>query len=223
MTALLMATAVLVLMLARVPVAFALAAPSIGYLLLTPDVTLTAALQRITAGIDVFPLLAVPLFILTGAAATSAGVTDRLFTAAEKLLARIRGNLGYANVSASLVFSWMSGAAIADVSALGKMQVNAMVQRGYSERFSVGLSGASALIGGIMPPSIPAIIYATTAGVSVGALFVAGIIPALLIFVALCATVYLRVRKEPDLRSTEVPTAEKLRACGPPCSLWAHR
>ncbi|QVQ50822.1 TRAP transporter large permease [Spiractinospora alimapuensis] len=212
MSVLLVVVGVLALMLARVPVAFALAAPSMVYLVFSPGVTVGAALQRMTAGIDIFPLLAVPLFIFTGAAAMSAGITDRLFTAAEKTLDRIRGNLGYANVSSSLVFSWMSGAAIADVSALGRIQVSAMVKRGYSERFSVGLTGASALIGGIMPPSIPAIIFATTAGVSVGALFVAGIIPALLIFGVLCATVFIQVRREPDVPTDRVSTAEKLRA-----------
>lgn len=212
MSVLLVVVGVLVLMLARVPVAFALAAPSMVYLVFSPGVTVGASLQRMTAGIDIFPLLAVPLFIFTGAAAMAAGITDRLFTAAEKTLDRIRGNLGYANVSSSLVFSWMSGAAIADVSALGRIQVSAMVKRGYSERFSVGLTGASALIGGIMPPSIPAIIFATTAGVSVGALFVAGIIPALLVFGVLCATVFIQVRREPDVPAERVSTAAKLRA-----------
>ncbi|GAB3486909.1 TRAP transporter large permease [Nocardiopsis coralliicola] len=212
MAAALLVAGVLVLMLARVPVAFALAAPSMVYLVLVPDASVSAAVLRIAAGVDVFPLLAVPLFILTGAAAMAAGVTDRLFSAGEVLLDRVRGNLGYANVGASLVFSWMSGAAIADVSALGRIQVAEMTRRGYSERFSVGISGASSLIGGIMPPSIPAIIYATTAGVSVGALFVAGILPALLVFAMLCATVFVRVRTEPAADPVRTTRAQKAAA-----------
>lgn len=196
----LMVSGVAMLMLVRVPVAFSLLVPSLVYLWLDPGISIGTALQRVTAGVNSFPLLAVPLFIMTGNAANVTGVTDRLFTFAERLLGHIRGSLGYVNVLVSLVFSWMSGAAIADAAGLGKIEVPAMVQRGWNDRFAVGLTGASGLIGPMMPPSIPAIIYAVTAGVSVGALFLASIVPALLIVVALSIMVYLHARKRTELR-----------------------
>lgn len=191
---------VIVLILLRVPVAFALLVPSLFYLGLDDSISISTAFQRMTAGINVFALLAVPLFIMTGNAANAAGITERLFSFAERLLGHVRGSLGYVNILVSLVFSWMSGAAIADAASLGKIAVPEMKRRGWNERFAVGVTGASGLIGPIMPPSIPAIIYAVTAGVSVGALFVASIVPALLIVLALSFMVFMHARTRDHLR-----------------------
>lgn len=200
MSAILLVGGVVVLILLRVPVAFALLVPPMIYLGTDPTISFTAAFQRMTAGVNSFPLLAVPLFIMTGNAANASGITDRLFTLAERLLGHVRGSLGYVNVLVSLVFSWMSGAAIADAAGLGKVAVPEMRRRGWDARFAVGVTGASSLIGPIMPPSIPAIIYAVTAGVSIGALFVASVVPALLMVLALSLMVFLHARHKPDLR-----------------------
>lgn len=200
MSATLLVGGVVLLILLRVPVAFALLVPPLVYLGMDPSISFTAAFQRMTAGVNSFPLLAVPLFIMTGNAANAAGITDRLFTFAERLLGHVRGSLGYINVLVSLVFSWMSGAAIADAAALGKVTVPEMRRRGWDARFAVGVTGASSLIGPIMPPSIPAIIYAVTAGVSIGALFVASVVPALLMVLVLSLMVFLHARDKPDLR-----------------------
>lgn len=200
MSAVLLVGGVIVLILLRVPVAFALLVPPLVYLGMDPSISFTAAFQRMTAGVNSFPLLAVPLFIMTGNAANASGITDRLFTFAERLLGHVRGSLGYVNVLVSLVFSWMSGAAIADAAGLGKVAVPEMRRRGWNARFAVGVTGASSLIGPIMPPSIPAIIYAVTAGVSIGALFVASVVPALLMVLALSLMVFLHARDKPDLR-----------------------
>lgn len=197
MTFLLLIGGVGLLLALRVPVAFALLFPSLMYVALTDGITMAVALQRITAALNSFPLLAVPLFIMTGYLANAAGIADRLFHFLLSLFGRVRGSLGYVNVTSSVVFSWMSGAAIADAAGLGSVLVPAMRKRGYDERFALGLTGASAMIGPIMPPSIPAIIYAVSAGVSIGALFSAGVLPALLLAGTLCVHVFVHVRRHP--------------------------
>jgi tripartite ATP-independent transporter DctM subunit len=195
MTLLVLTVSVAVLLFIRIPVAFALLIPCLAYVAVSEDISLGVALQRTVRGLDSFPLLAVPLFIMTGYLANAAGMSDRLFRFLLNLLGRTRGSLGYVNVGSSVVFSWMSGAAIADAAGLGSVLVPAMRKRGYDERFALGLTGASAMIGPIMPPSIPAIIYAVSAGVSIGALFFAGVLPALVLAAVLCLYVYLYARK----------------------------
>jgi tripartite ATP-independent transporter DctM subunit len=205
MTLVWLVTAVLLLLAVRVPVAFALLLPSVIYVVQADGITVAVALQRLLAGLNSFPLLAVPLFIMTGFLANASGIADRLFSFLLGLFGRVRGSLGYVNVTSSLMFSWMSGAAIADAAGLGSVLVPAMRKRGYEEGFSLGLTGASAMIGPIMPPSIPAIIYAVTAGVSVGALFFAGVIPALVLAGLLCVHVFLYSRRR-DFAVTMEPS-----------------
>src|SRR5690606_41522086 len=108
-----------------------------------------------------------------------AGIADRLYRFALAVLGHIKGSLGYVTVASSLVFSWMSGSAISDAAALGKIQVPAMANRGYERGFAVGLTASSTLIGPIMPPSVSAVVYGVVSGVSIGGLFLAGVIPAL--------------------------------------------
>ncbi len=189
--------AMLVLLFLRVPVAISMLLPCLVYVAWSPDITLGVAMQQTVGSVDSFPLLAVPLFILTGYLSNAGGLADRLFRLLLTLFKRIPGNLGFVNVFSSLTFSWMSGAAIADAAGLGSVLVPAMKKRGYDEKFALGLTGASSLIGPIMPPSIPAIVYAVSAGVSVGALFFAGVLPALVLTLILCVFVYLNARKNP--------------------------
>ncbi len=184
----------LILLAIRVPVAFGLLLPCLLYVGLSDDISLGVALQRMVAGLNSFPLLAVPLFIMTGYLSNTAGLADRLFRFVTSLLGGLPGSLGYVTVGSSLMFSWMSGAAIADAAALGSVLVPAMRKRGYDERFALGLCAAASMLGPIMPPSIPAIIYAVTAGVSVGALFFAGVLPALVLAAVLCVFVFFQVR-----------------------------
>src|SRR5690625_5114309 len=128
------------LMLIRVPIAFSLLIPCLFYIHFTDGVTLMIVLQRMTAGVDSFPLLAVPMFILMGNLANEAGIADRLYRFALSLLGHIQGSLGYVTVASSLVFSWMSGSAISDAAALGRIQVPAMAKRGYDQGIAVGLT-----------------------------------------------------------------------------------
>ena len=203
MTLLLLLAAMLILLAIRLPVAFAMLLPCLVYVYVLPEITLGVAVQRIVAGVDSFPLLAVPLFIMTGYLTNAAGLADRLLRLLLSLFGRIPGSLAYVNVTSSVMFSWMSGAAIADAAGLGAVLVPAMRKSGYDTGFSLGLTGASSMIGPLMPPSIPAIIYAVTAGVSVGGLFFAGVIPALLLAGVLCVHIYFHVRRHPPRGESE--------------------
>ncbi|AYY12684.1 TRAP transporter large permease [Actinobacteria bacterium YIM 96077] len=202
MTLLLMLAALIVLLMLRVPVAIALLTPGLVYVLVDGSASLELAVQQTLSGVNSFPILAVPMFILLGNLANVSGITDRVYGAAVAFLGHVRGSLGYVNVATSFGFSWMSGAAIADAAAMGRVQVPAMVKRGYSRSFSVGITGASSVIAPLIPPSIPAIIYAVTAGLSVGALFVTGILPALVLVVCLCVTVWWMTRAKEELRES---------------------
>lgn len=198
MTLPLLLIAILVLFLLRVPMAFAILGPSFIYLLIE-DYSLHLGVRLVMQGINSWPLLAVPLFILVGTVATRTEIADRLYDAALLLLGPLRAGLAYVNIAVSLGFSWMSGAALADAAGIGSIEVNHMRKKGYPAEFSVGLSASSALISPIMPPSIPAVVYASVAAVSTGALFAAAVIPAILMTAALVVTVFLWSRRRPDL------------------------
>lgn len=189
---------ILLLFLLRVPMAFAIIGPSILYLI-TNDYSLGLAVRLVIGGINSWPLLAVPLFILVGIVATRTEMADRLYDFAVQLLGGLRAGLAYVNIGVSLGFSWMSGAALADAAGIGAIEVGHMRKKGYPAEFAVGLSASSALISPIMPPSIPAVVFASVALVSTGALFAAAIVPAILMTLALTITVWIWARKRPDL------------------------
>src|SRR5690625_135808 len=196
MTLLLMIVGLLTLLALQVTVSFALLIPCLIYVLLDPNLSMGIAVQQTLSGVDSFALLAVPMFILLGNLANVSGVTDKLYDAAVAAIGHVKGSLGYVNVATSFGFSWMSGAALADAAAMGRVQVPAMIKRGYDPRFSVGITGGSSIIAPLIPPSIPAIIYAVTAGLSVGALFLTGIMPAMVLILVLCILVFWFTRKQ---------------------------
>ncbi|GAA0973974.1 Sialic acid TRAP transporter large permease protein SiaM [Nocardioides aquaticus] len=207
MTVALLLIGILVLLLLRVPVAFSFLGPGLAYLVLT-DQSVGLAMRLVTNSTASFPLLAVPLFVLLGVLANRAGIADRLFDFALALMGRVRGGLGYVSVGVSLGFSWMSGSAVADAAALSKVEIPAMQRNGYTTRFGLGVVGSSALIAPVMPPSIPAVIYAGLAAVSTGALFAASVVPALLMAAGLCVVVFVLVRRQPDIVQTGFSWAE---------------
>lgn len=211
MVLLIMFAALLVLLAMRVPVWMALLIPSIVYIIIDDTATAGLAAQQTASGVFDFAILAVPMFILLGNIANISGATDRLFDAATSALGHVRGSLGYVNIATSFGFSWMSGAAISDAAAMGRIQVPAMKKRGYPEGFSLGITGASSLIAPMIPPSIPAIIYAVTAGLSVSSLFMAGIVPALVLVVVLCVMVWIQTRKREDLRLEKPALGKRVR------------
>ena len=202
MSLLVLCLLITLLLVIRVPVAFAFIGPSLLYMI-TTDQSLGLALRLVANSTASFPLLAVPLFILLGCLANRAGIADRLFDFALALLGRVRGGLGYVSIGVSLGFSWMSGSAVADAAALGKLQIPIMLRSGYSRKFALGIVGSASLIAPVMPPSIPAVIYAGLAAVSTGALFAASVVPALLMALGLCIVVFFWVRRDDNIVRTE--------------------
>src|SRR5574341_692570 len=145
--------------------------------------------QRMQYGVNNFLLLAIPLFILAAKLMNTAGITVRLFNFARLLVGFLPGGLGHANCVASLIFAGMSGAAVADAAGLGQVELKAMDSAGYDRRFSVAITAASSTIGPIFPPSIPMVIFGLVAGVSVGRLFLGGVVPGVLMTGALMVMV----------------------------------
>jgi tripartite ATP-independent transporter DctM subunit len=170
------------------PVVLAIVGPSIVYVLMN-DVPIELIGQRMAYALDSFPLVAVPVFIFVGNLMNQAGVTERIFRFADTLVGRAPGGLAQVNVFSSLIFSGMSGAALADVGGLGRIEVKAMVARGFRRDFSAAVTATSAIVGPIFPPSIPLIIYGSVTSVSILQLLVAGIVPALICVALLMVTV----------------------------------
>ncbi|MCB6611393.1 TRAP transporter large permease [[Clostridium] symbiosum] len=200
-----------IMILLNIPIVYCMFIPSLVFLY-TNGIPLNVIPQRMIAGVDSFSLLAVPLFVLAGAVMNSSGITDRIFYFAQKMLGHLTGGLGYANVAASVIFAGMSGSAIADAGGLGAVEVQAMKQHGYDEDFSLAVTGASSIIGPIIPPSIPAIIFAVSAEVSVGRLFVAGVVPGLLMACTMCFLVYMTCRKRNYVKDKRASAGEKWQA-----------
>ncbi len=171
------------------PVATAMAAASLIYLLFVPSSPPFVVVHRMVSGIDSFPLLAVPFFILAGNLMNTAGITHRIYSYALALVGWLKGGLGHVNVVGSVVFAGMSGTAIADAAGLGTIEVKAMTDHGYDPEFAVGVTAASATLGPIIPPSLPFVIYGMMANVSVGSLFLAGILPGVFMALLMMLTV----------------------------------
>jgi tripartite ATP-independent transporter DctM subunit len=153
-----------------------------------PDM-LVIFIQRTYAGTTSFPLLAIPFFVLAGNLMNVGGTTERIFQVAQLCVGRIRGGLAHVNVIGSVIFAGMSGSAVADAAGMGVIEHRAMTKAGYTGRFAATITAVSSTIGPIIPPSIPFVIYGSLANVSVGALFLAGIVPGLLMAVALMGVI----------------------------------
>ena len=184
----------LLLMVLGCPIAFCLLCSGTLYFI-SNDMALIMLVQRLTEGANTFTLLAVPGFILAGNLMNSGEVTDRIFDFCGKLVGHITGGLAHANILASVVFAGMSGAAIADAGGLGAIELKAMHDAGYDDDFSLAVTGASSLVGPIIPPSVPAVVYGTVASVSIGRLFIAGAVPGAIMAAAMCIMVYIISRK----------------------------
>ncbi len=192
------AVVLLVVMLLGIPVVFGLGFTSIFVIALQrgiSDIPFAAIAQRLVYGINNFPILAIPCFLLVGKLMNEVGVTTKIFRFANSLVGHFHGGLGHANVVASVIFSGMSGSAIGDIVAMGPIEVKAMTDAGFPHRFTAGITAASSLIGPIIPPSIPMIFYGVLASVSIGSLFIGGIIPGLLMAVSLMVWVYVKAKR----------------------------
>jgi len=177
-----------------VPIGFVLAAAGLLFLATETPVPLTIVAQRLFSGLNEFTLMSIPLFILAGNLMNSAGITNRIYDFAVAAAGWMRGGLGHVNIVGSVIFSGMSGTAIADAAGLGTIEIKAMKDHGYDTEFAVGVTAASATLGPIIPPSLPFVIYGMMANVSIGALFLGGVIPGLvmMIFMMLYVTWYAR-------------------------------
>lgn len=185
----------LILMVLGLPVAISMATASLIYVFANGTIPDLVVAQRMIAGVESFPLLAVPFFILAGNLMNIAGVTDRIYSFAIALVGWMRGGLGQVNIVGSVVFSGMSGTAIADAAGLGTIEIKAMRDHGYKTEFAVGVTAASATLGPIIPPSLPFVIYGMMANVSIGALFLGGIVPGVVMTILMMATVAYVARR----------------------------
>src|SRR5258705_14021805 len=163
-------------LLAGIPVFIALAFSSLLYTHFIAGIPDFVILHRMAGGLDSFPLLAVPFFILAGNLMNWAGITNRIYDFAVATCGWMRGGLAHVNIFGSVIFAGMSGTAIADAAGLGTIEIKAMQDHGYDTEFSVGVTAASATLGPIIPPSLPFVIYGMMGNVSVGALFLGGVI-----------------------------------------------
>ncbi|MDX2145505.1 MAG: TRAP transporter large permease [Rhodospirillaceae bacterium] len=188
------------LLASGMPVVFALlVGPGLSLVIDGQEQFFTALMSRLYNGIDSFPLMAVPFFILAGEIMNSGGITTSIVRFSQSMLGHLRGGLAQVNILSSLLLAGLSGSAVADASAIGKMLIPSMAENGYTRRFAAAVTAAAAIIGPIIPPSGIMIIYAFVMNVSVGGLFAAGIVPGLMIAVGLMImTSYLaRVRNYP--------------------------
>lgn len=203
------------LMFLGVPVAVSLGlTAALTFVFLGEGFVLTMVAQRMYSSTTAFTLLAIPFFILAGNLMNTGGITRRVFRFALALVGHFRGGLGHVNVVASMIFSGMSGAAVADAAGLGLVEMEAMTKAGYPPRFSAAVTAASSTIGPVVPPSIPFVIYGSITGVSVGKLFLAGCTPGVLMGIAMMIGVYFVSRhrnypKEPMASFRELMSSAK--------------
>ncbi|MGI6084428.1 MAG: TRAP transporter large permease [Acetivibrionales bacterium] len=180
-------------MLLGVPVAFAMGGTALISALILwgiGDLPTAILVQRLVAGTNSFTMLGVPLFLLAGQLMNGGSVTQRIYDFSHKLVGHLPGGLGHVNVLGSVIFSGMSGTAAADAAGIGTLEIKAMTDRGFDKEFSTAVTGASSLIGPIIPPSVPMVMYGIISGVSISSLFLGGIIPGLLMGLSMSAMVW---------------------------------
>jgi len=201
----------IILILLGVPVAFSMGLSTLLAIYLNGTWNFTVILsQRIYSGSTSFVLFAIPFYILAGMLMNAGGMTYKIMKFAQTLVGHITGGMGHVNVLASMVFSGMSGSSVADASGLGAVEIETMSAAGYDRKFSAAITAASATIGPIIPPSIPFVIYGGIAGVSVGRLFLGGILPGVLMGLGLMIAVYFVSKKRKYPKSKQRATFKEL-------------
>lgn len=204
-------SALIILILLGVPVAFSMGLSTLLAIYLNGTWNFTVILsQRIYSGSTSFILFAIPFYILAGMLMNAGGMTYKIMKFAQMLVGHITGGMGHVNVLASMVFSGMSGSSVADASGLGAVEIETMSAAGYDRKFSAAITAASATIGPIIPPSIPFVIYGGIAGVSVGRLFLGGILPGVLMGLGLMIAVYFVSKKRKYPKSKQRATFKEL-------------
>lgn len=199
------------LMLLGTPICFCMLGSSVCYILVH-DISARVIVEKFCSGPNSFTLLAIPFFILAANLMNNGGVTDRMFNLCRKWVGHFTGGLGHVNVLASVIFAGMSGAAVADAGGLGQLELKAMRDAHFDDDFTLAVTGASSTIGPVIPPSIPAVVYAVSAGCSIGGLFIAGIIPGLLMAGSMCMIVYVWARLKKYEKDPKASWKERLTA-----------
>ncbi|MGI6777879.1 MAG: TRAP transporter large permease [Acetivibrionales bacterium] len=183
------------LLLIGAPTYLCLLAGSLVYFFFHPEISSMMIMQKMYGSLDSFVLLAVPLFMISGNLMNRGGITERIFSFAKSMVGHMRGGLGHVNVLASFIFSGMSGSALADVGGLGQVEIAAMKAESYEDDIILGITAASSTMGPIVPPSIPMVVYGAIASISVGGLFIGGVLPGVIMLITLCCTVYVVAHK----------------------------
>ena len=199
-----------VLLALGIPIAIALGGSAMVYVLMQEDLSLTMLIQTSFAGMSTFPLLAIPLFMLAGNLMNEGGLTRDLVRFARQLLGHINGGLGLATIVASAIFAAISGAAVATAVAIGMVMIPAMKDAGYDEEVAAGVTATASCMGPIIPPSIPFIMYGVIANVSIGALFLGGVVPGLLLALFLMVYMYYVAKKRGYPKEKKATFAEVL-------------
>lgn len=184
-----------VLIILGTPIAFAIGIASVGFILMTDPINMINVPLRMFSGISSFTLLALPFFILAAEIMIRAGVSTRLFTWVNLLVGKFRGGLAYVNIMISTIFGSISGAALSDIAALGKIEINSMVENGYRKDFSCALTAASALQSPLIPPSSIAILYAGVMSLSVGSVLLGGALPGVILGLAQASYIFLNGKR----------------------------
>ncbi len=190
MNSIILITILLLLVGLGFPVVFALLISCACYLIFLSDIPMVILAHRMVGSLETFPLLALPLYILAADIINSGEISERMLLFARNLVGHLRGSLGHVNVVVSMIFAGMSGSITADTAGLGKVEIPFMVKSGYDREFAVAVTGASSIIGPIIPPSIQMVLYGMIAEQSIGRLFVGGAIPGLVMGLFLMVTVY---------------------------------
>ena len=170
---------------------------AVVYLLIRGDVPLSVVAQSMVAGVDILTLVAIPFFMLAGELMNEAGITERLVRFSQYFVGRIQGGLAYVTVIVNVIMAGVSGSAVADASAVSSVLLPAMTRDGYDRRFAAAINAAAATIGPIIPPSIPMVFLAVISDLSIGRLFLGGVVPGLLMGAFLACTIYLQSRRHP--------------------------
>lgn len=203
---------IVALALIGVPMSFSMLTGSVWFML-TSGMPQTLMIQRLIMAVgDSFRMLAIPFFMLAGTIMNAGGVATRIFDFCNTLVGHIPGGLGHVNVFCSVIFAGMSGSALADTGGIGAIELKAMKDQGFDEDFSAAITGASSCLGPIIPPSTGMVLYAMMAEESVGTLFIAGVLPGIIMAAAMCLIVYITAKRRNYPISPRVTWKERGRA-----------
>jgi C4-dicarboxylate transporter DctM subunit len=200
----------ILLMILNAPIGFALICCTFAGVIFSGSVPPMVVAQRLFVGMDSFTLIAVPLFILTGQFMALGGITRDLMNLSSVFVGHLRGGLAYINIVASMIFAGITGSASTDTSSLGSILIPAMVEKGYEKDFTVAVTATSSTIGIMIPPSIPMVLYGVATNASIGKLFMAGVIPGILVGLALMGVTAVLTKKRNYPREGKIPFKQKI-------------